>query len=713
MVLIPQHTQELLELSRISGAVMRRKVPIMIGVSIAMLLTIFYIYRLPNMYRAEAKIVIEGDKERTIPVEKVAQSISPGALANNTQAAILKSRILAESTLSRLGVTRLPRREKDIDITAQSDISLPSREALITQFLGGLSVFPSEQSYVVTLEYVSRDPEFAATALNTLIEGYLEDQRHDKNTTTHNATHWLSNRVEDMRNKVVDSENRLEQAQRSSDSIYIDGKSLREQQLVQLSNDLLAAQKTRTELQTKLQQFDAMLHHPEKADASQFVLESPFIRLLQEEQTDLNRRLVEMLTRYRHAHPRVQALLAEKEALQAKKLEELRRVRTSFANDFNLADLRVRNITQDMDDLKLPLEDENDTQIGQRALNSEIDANKQLFGVLLSRYKETDVQDEVLLDADARFISRAFPPSAPFEPKRTPALISMLILSTITAVGLSIIVEFTAAGYQHSRQLEHETGLEVAATIPEFLNNSREINHLQVLDITQEPLYSESIRNLRTALFDNSETPAPKVLLISSSLPEEGKSSTSLSLAAILQMGGRSVILIDADMRRSQLGKSLKQENAIGLGEYLTGKALAKDIIYKDKQSGIYFIPSGNVGKHPLDALEHPKLAVLMEALKKQFDVVLMDSPPIMSVRDALLLSTHADAALYMVRWEKTPRNAVLDGIKMLREKCGAKPFTLALSRIELKKQRYYSHTKDDYIYFTNYAFTPNQVLKG
>lgn len=713
MVLSAQHTQELLELNRIIGAVRRRKWVITIGVAIAMLLTIFYVYRLPNMYRATAKIVIEGDTERTVPIEKVAQPVNPGALTNNTQAAILQSRILVEKALGRLGISRLPIKENDINTTSHADIALPSKELLITQFLKGLNVIPSEQSYVVTLEYVSRDPEFAASALNKLIEVYLEDQRSEKNASTNNATRWLSNRVEDMRNKVVDSENKLEQVQRSSDSIYIDGKSLREGQLAQLSNELIAAQKTRSELQTKLQKFDAMLKNPAKAEASQFVLESPFIRLLQSDEADLERRLVEMRGRYKEAHPRVQMLLNEKAALQSKKREELERVRLAFQNDFELADLRVRNIAADIEELKLPLEDENDMEIGQRALNSEIDANKQLFNVLLSRYKETDVQDEVLLDADARFISRAFPPPAPFEPKRIPVLISMLFLSTIAAIGIAIIAEFTAVGYQNSRQLEFESGLHVATTIPEFLNNQKEINHLQVLDLTREPLYAEAVRNLRTALFDGADAPTPKVLLISSSLPEEGKSSTSLSLAAILQMGGRSVVLIDADMRRSQLAKSLKTENAIGLGEYLTGKALVKDIIYKDKQSGIYFIPAGNVGKHPLDALEQPKLAALMAALKKQFDVVLVDSPPVMSVRDALLLTTHADAMLYMVRWEKTPRGAVLEGIKMLREQCGTKPMTLALSRVELKKQRYYSHTKDDYIYFTNYAFTPNQVLKG
>lgn len=713
MVLNAPHTQELLELNRIVGAVQRRKWWITLSITMAMVLTVFYVYRLPNMYRATAKIVIEGERERTIPVEKVAQSVSPGALTNNTQAAILSSRLLAEKTIQRLNITRLPRHENDLDTNAYAEIDLPSKETLITQFLSGLSVFPSEQSYVVKLEYISRDPEFAANALNTLVKVYLEDQRTQKNTTTHNATRWLSDRVEDMRNKVVDSENQLEQVQRASGNIFVEGKSLREQQLAQLSNELIAAQQTRSELQTKLQKFDAMVRNPEKAEASQFVWESPFIRLLQADEADLTRRLAEMRGRYKEAHPRIQTLLNEKVVLQEKKYEELGRVRLALVNDLELASLRVRNIENDIEELKLPLENESDMAIGQRALNSEIDANKQLFNVLLSRYKETNVQDEVLLDADARVISPAFPPPSPYEPKRIPVLISMLFLSSIAALGIAIIVEFTADGYQNSKQLKHETHLRVVATIPELVSNHKQANHLRLLDLSEEPHYGEAIRNLRAALFENSDKITPKVLLLSSSLPEEGKSSTALSLAAITQISGRRVVLIDADMRRSQLAKSLGTEKAVGLGEYLTGKALARDIIYKDKQSGIYFIPAGNVGKHPLDALEHPKLGSLMMALKKHFDVVLMDAPPVMNVRDALLLTQHADSVLYMVRWEKTPRSVVLEGIKTLHEQCGNIPLMLALSRVDLKQQRYYSKNKDDYIYFTNYTFTPNAILNS
>ncbi len=690
---------DVLDFERIRGTLKRRTWLILLIVGSATWLTHYYLSQLPDLYRAQAKIVIEGDRQRITRIEEVTEPVSPGAFTNNTQSAVLQSRTLAEKVIAQLGET--------------VGASQSEKEHSISQFLKGLLVIPAEHSSVVTLEYISSDAPFTARALNTLLDVYLEDQLKEKNSITHNATRWLAQRVEEMRNKLVDSENRLEQVRRSSGNIYVEGKSLYEEQLIQLSNDLLAAKKTRSEIETKLQKFDLMQHDPEQMEASQFILESPFLSDILDEEKILDDKISEMRTRYRDEHPYMRSLLSKKSELLERKQQAVLRVRQSLVNDQQLATLRIKNIANDIADLRLPIENENDSAISLRALESEVDANKQLFNVLLARYKETDVQDEVTHAADAKIISRAFVPSEPFEPKRTPVIISIFVLSLIGAVGLGMLLEFTASGFQNSGQLEQEFGAPVVATIPEFTASAKEMNHLQMLDTARFPLYAESIRNLRTALFDKAAGAPPKVLMLSSSLPEEGKSATALSLAVILQMAGKQILLIDADMRRSQLAKSLKIGKVSGLGEYLGGKALARDIIYKDKHSGIFYIPAGIVEGHPLDVLEQASMTRLMDAVRNQFDVILLDTPPVMSVRDATLLAPLADACLYLVRWEHTPRSAVTQGIKLLRKKFTPTNFAVALTRVSLKKQRYYKSGKDDYLYFTNYNFTPNPPTKG
>ena len=698
--------RDVLEVRRITGAIHRHKFLISLIVLCVTGLTYYYLKQIPDLYRAQAKIIIEGDRKRVTHIQDVNEPLNPGAFTNSTQSAILQSRMMAEKAIARLKINRLPEPRIETQLP-------PAKETLITQFLGGLLVQPSDHSSVVTLEYVSKDPQFSARALNSLLDVYLEDQLHEKNSVTHNATRWLAQRVEELRNKLVDSENRLEQLRRSSDSLYIEGKSLYQDQLVELSTDLLTAKKERGEIETKIQKFDKMMRHGEDAVTSQFIMESPFMATIQMQEQALAARMAETRTRYQDEHPFMRTLFAEKQALEDRKQEELQRVRLALVNERDLLSMRIKNIADDIAALRLPLEDENDSQINMRGLESEIEANKQLFGVLLERYKETDVQDEVIHEPDAQVISKAYPPTKPFEPKRMPVLVATFILSFISAIALSMMLEFSGVGFQNGEQLELETGLPLVATIPEFISASKEINHLQMLDTERFPLYAESIRNLRTALFDTASEKIPQVLLISSSLPEEGKSATALSLAVILQKTGKRVLLIDTDMRRSQLAKSLQIGKVPGLGDHLSGKAKAQDVLYKDTHSGISFIPAGTLEGHPLDMLELPAMEQLMKNARTQFDAILIDTPPVMSVRDAALIAAHADACLYMIRWEKTPRRAVNQGIKLLREKFVDKPFALALSRIHLKKQRYYRSSKEDYLYFTNYAFNPSKAKKN
>ena len=462
--------RDVLEVRRITGAIHRHKLLILLITFCVTGLAFYYLKQIPDLYRAQAKIIIEGDRKRVTRIEDVKEPINPGAFTNSTQSAILQSRVMAAKVIARLGIDRVP------DARNQTQPP-PSKETLITQFLSGLLVQPSDHSSVVTLEYVSKDPQFAARALNTLLDVYLDDQLQEKNSVTHNATRWLAQRVEELRNKVIDSEDRLEQLRRSSDSLYIEGKSLYQDQLVELSNDLLTAKKERSELETKIQQFDKMMRHSQDVETSQFIMESPFMATIQMQEQALDGRITEMQNRYQDQHPIMRALFAQKQSLAEKKEEELQRVRLALVNMRDLLSLRIQNIANDITALRLPLESENDSQITMHGLESEIEANKQLFGVLLARYKETDVQDEVIHAPDAQIISRAYPPTNPFEPKRLPVIVATFILSLISAIAISMVLEFSAAGFQNSDQLELETDLPVIATIPEFKTASKEIRH--------------------------------------------------------------------------------------------------------------------------------------------------------------------------------------------------------------------------------------------
>lgn len=684
--------RDALEMHRLLGTLRRRKWFIALFVLLCMGGCYYYLMQVPDRYRATGSLVIDGERQRILRMEQVAEGLTPGEITNNTQAAILQSRSLAAKVVARL---KAPRAN--------------TPEDAVTRFLGHLTIVPSGRSLVLNVEYVSSDPEFAAAAVNALMEIYLEEQREAKNTTTSSAARWLSARVEAMRQTLAESEQRLEAARHAKGIVLSNGQSLFEEQLKQLSAERVAAKTNEAESFARLNRFD----RGAAVSPSIYSGLSPTLSRAVQDEAALSARVSEMKAKLRDNHPDLlaaQAALADAHTIT---LAQMDTAKQALTRDYDLAVTRVQNIERDMARLKEQIGQENQSGIGLKGLQSEVDANRQLFAILLARYKETDVQGEAPHPADARIISRAVVPKAPFEPHRLPIMAAVGLMALIVACAVAMLREFHAQGFQTPVQAELELHLPVVATLPEFSSSTREMSHLQLLDAASQPLYAEAVRALRVALYDLGKT-TPKVILVTSAAAGESKSLTALSLALTLKASGRSVLLVDADLRRSQLKAALQMGDTAGLADFLGGRAEAENILYQDKYSGLYVIPAGATEGHPLDLLDQPKLAPFLAGLKNRFDVIILDAPPVGEVRDAVLLSRSADACLFLIRAETTPRALVSQSLRPLREQMGETAISLAISRINSKKQGYYRQTGGEYVYFTNYAFAqPPRGLDG
>lgn len=682
--------RDALEMHRLLGTLRRRKWYIILFVLIAMGACYYYLMQMPDRFRATGSLVIDGERQRILRMDQVAEGLSPGEITNNTQAAILQSRSLAAKVVERL---KMP--------------AAKTPDETVTRFINQLTIVPSGRSLVLNVEYVSTNPQFAALAVNTLMEIYLEEQREAKNTTTSSAARWLSARVEAMRQTLAESEQRLEAARHAKGIVLSNGQSLFEEQLKQLASERVAARTNEAESLARLKRFERNSASPSLYSG----ISSSLSRAVQEEES-LNARVSELKSKLRDNHPDLlaaQAALADAHAIT---LSQMDTAKQALTRDHDLAMERMQNIERDMARLKEQIGEENQSGIGLKGLESEVEANRQLFAILLARYKETDVQDEAPHPADARIISRAVVPEFAFEPHRVPIIIAVGIMALIVACGVAMLREFHAQGFLTPVQAELELHLPVVASLPEFFSSAREMSHLQLLDAANQPLYAEAVRSLRVALYDQSK-PAPKAILVTSSAAGESKSLTALSLALTLKASGRSVLLVDGDLRRSQLKLALQMGDTPGLADFLGGRAEGDNILYQDKYSGLYVLPAGTTEGHPLDLLDQPKLEPFMTGLKTRFDMIIIDSPPIGEVRDSVLLCRLADACLFLIRSEATPRALVAQSLRPLREQMGDAAISLAISRINSKKQGYYRHTGGEYVYFTNYAFAQSQNPRG
>lgn len=693
-------SRESLEMYRMIGALKRRKWGI-IGFTLGLtLLAWYYVHLLPGQYRAQGQLVIDGSGGYVNGAGAIPGALIPGDFTNRTQAAILASRGMAKRV-----------------VTALPELREMAADMAVDYFLSGLSVRPNDRSFVLDVEYVSSNPAFAARAVNILMATYIADQQQQKSAVTSGGARWLGWRVEQMRGELLASERRLEEARRSVGRVLESGRDLMEEQLVQLTAEYGAARIALAETEARLVQFDRQRKNPDGVAATYGSNLTPMARAADSEAA-LASRFAEAKARYRENHPEYQSALKALQEAQKHRQMELSTVRVALNNDIDLARMRVLHLEADIAEIRGRIGAENNASIGLRTLQSEVAANRQLYEVLLARYREADVQSEALAPADARVISEAVTPRTSFAPRRVPMIAAAGLMALIAAVGLALIREFNAPGFLSPSQVEMEVHLPVLGGLPEFTSGSREMNHLSLLDPANQPLYAEAIRSLRVALFDRAEEKVPHVLLVTSSLRQEGKTLTALSLALTLKAAGVAVLVLDGNLRSGDIGKCLQFGATPGLGDYLAGRATPEQIIYQDKYSGLHIIPAGQAAGHPLDVLESEALDQLITSLRQQFRVILIDSPPVAEVQDAVLLSRVADGCLYLIRFEETARTVVAEGLRHIRDRLAARTgartghrtedgaISIAISRVDGKKLRSYSPAKGDPMYFTNYAFT-------
>lgn len=296
---------------------------------------------------------------------------------------------------------------------------------------------------------------------------------------------------------------------------------------------------------------------------------------------------------------------------------------------------------------------------------------------------------------DARVISSADVPLGPSSPKKNLFLLAALMAGTAIGVGLMLMLEALDSGFRTASQLETLADEPVLGILSELPAQEKMANF-----VVERPTaaYTEGIRSIRTALQFANPDKETKVVLITSTVPQEGKSLFAISFAQLAAKGGARVLLIDADLRRPTVTHQLGLKVNDGLAELLVGKAKTKDVIQTIKNSGLKVVPAVGGSQFAQELLTSSKMQELMQAWRSEFDTIIIDSPPVMAVADAVNLSSMADAVMFLVRWGTTPRTLVANAIKHLRS-CHVNVAGCVLTRVDLEKQNAYGYGDYGYYY--------------
>lgn len=704
--------------------ILKRRYAVILGTTVLVtLLSVIVVLQLTPRYTAEAAVMLDTRKTHIVDIKAVLAGLESDTAVVRSEVEVLRSPDLTARVVDKLHLADNPlinhalatpgfwdrihpidfvtglfsRRDKTPSSDPQSAAAQRLND-LVRSTRGALSVVNDGRSYVIKIQYESVDPALAAKIANAYADQYLLNQLDSKYAATKRATDWLNQQIGELRDKVrttdeavqrFRAEHRLTEASK--------GVTIAGQQLSELNSQLIIATSDRAQKEAQLREAQSALKDGGGggSDAGGQVLASPLIQNLTMQEAQAMRDEAELATRYLPAHPAMLKARAQVRDIKSKIHEEVGKIVRGMTNDVNAARAREAALRASLQQLQGTIGTQDVSQIQLRELEREADANRTLYENFLNRFKQTSAQEDIQ-QPDAQLVTRARVPTAPSFPRKTLFIQAALVAALGLGVLLALFLERLDNGFRNGEQIEKLAGLPFLGLVP-GLPMTRRPQDL----VLQQPIssYSEAIRAIRTAMqFTNVDDP-PKIVQITSALPAEGKTVFAVSVARSLARSGGRALLVDCDFRRPSVHKLLgAPRDALGLVAMFRDGVDPQQLIRTDADSGLHYITAGDDTANPQDLLGSQRMKNFLESMRPNYELIVVDTPPVLAVSDALVLSHHVDATLFLIRWEQTPRPIALGALQTFRAQ-GGRLAGAALARVNVRKHARYGYGDYGYYY--------------
>jgi succinoglycan biosynthesis transport protein ExoP len=553
-----------------------------------------------------------------------------------------------------------PSDDVKVSIGAESAV-----ERAVRVFHRYLEVDRDSLAAALYVTYRAPDPVFAAHVANATAEAFPKELVRSRKAALAATADYLSERVEVLGQQLEAADTQMRALQNEMSSY--DGGSVSEMRYRELIRAISEAQ-----AQFAVAYADVARMESQQVGALSDAAVSEALADLRREERNLGRRVAEAASTLGEKHPTMLALRAEQADIRGRIRAEAARIREQSRKDLEKSEVRVTWLHQQLAEVEKQLALNMDDQVRLKQLMTRTESTRQIYQDILGRYQRASEQ-QLMLTPVARVINVAQPPSAPDRRKVNILLAATACGSLAAGAGLALLLELQRRGFRSSDELAHETASPVLGALPHAGRQPR-------------PVYVEAVRRLGLHLCPVSDSEGVGIILVSSALPGEGKTVVSLSLARQLADTGKRVLLIDADLHEPGLQHLLNLAvfPTVGLTDLLTSAETKLDsAVVRDKRSEADFILGLDPVEDPGRLLASPRMAELLKTASERYDVVLIDSPPVLAVSEAMSLATLVDRMLVVVRSEATPRSAVVVALKELRaiSEC---PLGLVLNGIRL-----------------------------
>lgn len=707
--------------------IVRRQFPTMVAiVSACVILALLYLFTAAPQFTSTASMVIDTRKVQLFQQQSVLGDIAVDSATVETQVEILKSENISLAVIRDLHLTEDPEFTgtgagllgavvgsiADLFSSGRASSEFELTRKALERFAANRTVKRLGLTYVMEIGFTSRDPQKAARIANAIADAYIVDQLEAKYQATRRASVWLQDRIKELRTQASAAQKAVVDFKIANNIVDSGGRLMNEQQLAEVNSQLVMAHAGTAEAKARMDRINDILKQ-EIPDASVAdALKNDTIVKLRGQYVDMASK--ESIWAMKYGADHLAAVNLRRQMAEIKKniVDELRRIQESYKSDYDIAQTREEAIKSSLANVVSESQLTNQAQIQLRELESTAQSYQAMYDNFLQRYMES-VQQQSFPITEARIISAATTPLTKSAPKSLIILAAALLGGLMLSFGTAMARELSDKVFRTTSQVEEQLGANCVAILPALgaaapgalsgkLGRRKSNPEPDLLRyVVDHPLsrFSEAVRSLKVAVDLNSIVRENRVLAVTSTLPNEGKSTLSTNLAQLMAHGGARVILVDADLRNPSLSRALRPDAQGGLVDVIAHKAQLEEVISIDPQTKLAILPAGTTSKllHTNEVLASKPMRDLVALLRSKYDYVVLDMPPMAPVVDVRVTSSFVDTYVFVVEWGKTKIDVVrhnLRGAPEIQEKLLGvvlnKADTALLARYESYHGRYY-----------------------
>ncbi len=658
-------------LSRFFGAV-RAQSPLLLAiVLIATLIAAVLVFLQAPVYTASTRVQLDPISSDAATGALVVRAVrETDDMALETEVEAIRSRPIIESVIDWLNLDRDPEFSAAAVAADDSDAEgPPERGALIAAVRQAISVKRIGDTSVIEIRCDSRRPQTAQALCTTVAEMYLAGQLQRKVSVTERADEWLTERIDELRGELEERQAAIAAFRASNGLIGANAETLNQQQLTQLNTQLADARAVAAESRARLRQAEAMRAGSASNQAIAEVLGSAVVEDLRRQESALIGRRAELATRYRPTHPSMKQVERELAEVRRAVRREVDRLMIGLESEAALADERVSAIESGIAQQSTVMGEDARTVARLRELEQDAQATREIYRSFLARAKE--IADQASIQTpDSRILSAAALPTSPSRPQRLLIIALVFMAATVVGTGAAVAVDFADRRIRSPEMAYRATGLQHLGSVPLVTDKQYQGRpHRDLLD-RGTSVFSEAFEELYTRLQAQSAPRPPRTILFTSAAAAEGKTTSALCFALAAARAGKRVVLVEGDLRCPTIYDvvAIQGVKVEDLKAVLDGDLDWDEIAWTEPQTGLRILPVQAPSDDPVAHLSSARLEELLEDLRAEFDMVVIDTAPVLPVNDALKLMPFADKVVFVQRWQVTTRDEVQTAVRKIRD---------------------------------------------